>query len=58
MTQQELAEQLGVTESRVSAIERDEEAPEPDQIREIEGALGLAQGRILDEAGMFEGPCP
>lgn len=55
MTQEELAERLGVTESRVSAIEQDEQAPAPDQIREIETALGPARGQILDGAGMIEG---
>lgn len=56
MTQEELAERLGVAESRVSAIEQDEEAPSPDLIGEIEDALGLASGQILDEAGIVEGP--
>ncbi len=56
-TRAELAERLGVTESRISAIEsRTMKAPPPDQICEIESVLGFAQGQILDEASMIEGP--
>ncbi len=56
MSREELAERLGVTEDRVSAIEEDEEEPSPELLGEIEDVLGLASGQILDEAGIIEGP--
>lgn len=33
-----------------------EEAPQPDQICEIEGVHSLVQVQILDEARLIEGP--
>lgn len=56
VTQDELAQRLGVAASQISAFEQGEQMPSPEQIDEIEGALGLASGRILEDAGMVEGP--
>lgn len=56
MTRDALAEKVGVEPARISAIEQDEETPTPDQVGEIEDALGLARGQILEEAGIVEGP--
>ncbi|MDP8969258.1 MAG: helix-turn-helix domain-containing protein [Actinomycetota bacterium] len=56
MTQAELAQGLGVSASVVSAFEEDEEVPGPDQISDIEDVLELPPGKILEDAGMIEGP--
>ncbi|HEX2028357.1 MAG TPA: helix-turn-helix transcriptional regulator [Nitriliruptorales bacterium] len=56
MTREALADNVGIERSRISAIEQDEETPTPDQVGEIERALGLARGKILEQAGIVEGP--
>lgn len=52
MTQEQLAEGIGVSQPRLSAIERGESPPGLAQIRQIEQALGLTDGYLLRAAGL------
>ena len=54
LTQTDLAKALKVTQPRVSAMERGDNAPTLPQIRAIEDALGVSRGHILQAAGYFE----
>lgn len=51
ITQGELAKRIGVSQPRVSAMERSESIPHLEQVSEVEKALGLAPGYILRAAG-------
>lgn len=52
MTQNELAEQLGVTFQAVSSWERDEHAPDTDKLKLIAKALGVKVAFLLEEENM------
>ncbi len=48
LTQQELADRAGVTQTTVARIERDAVQPEVTTIRKLAQALGKAPGDLLD----------
>lgn len=52
MTQNELAEQVGVSFQAVSSWERDEHAPETEKLKLIANALGVKAGFLLGEEDM------
>lgn len=51
MTQAQLADALGISQPRMSAIERGETPPGLPQIQAIETALGVKPGHVLRAAG-------
>ncbi len=48
LTQQELADKAGTTQTTVARIERDAVEPEVTTIRKLSKALGVTQGDLLD----------
>jgi transcriptional regulator with XRE-family HTH domain len=48
LTQQELADKAGTTQTTVARIERDAVEPEVTTIRKLAEALGLTPGDLLD----------
>lgn len=53
MTQEQLASAIGVTQPRLSAIERGDTPPGLPQIQAIEKALGVKAGHVLRAAGQI-----
>lgn len=51
MTQVELATATGLSQSRISALERGVNPPSIAQLDAIEDALGIARGTIIDMTG-------